>query len=331
MSDVIFHGGDLAQARAEFGGEPVDWIDLSTGINPWPHPVPELPAEVWTNLPQSDAEACLLAVARAAYGLPEAAGIVAAPGTQALIQLLPTMLPPCRVAVLGPTYGEHAPAWRASGHQVREVQEPVTDTDVLVLCSPNNPDGRLADFALLEWASERRLLVIDEAFADTVPDTSMMPMAGRQGVFILRSFGKFFGLAGLRLGFAAGDPALVAQAAARLGPWAVSGPALEIGAMALRDTAWQEATRKRLQQCADRLDEVLSNARLSVVGGTPLFRLVETSGPAAIWHERLARSHIWTRPFPAHPHWLRFGLPGPVEAWQRLESALRSSSARAAE
>lgn len=332
MSDgAVFHGGNMAAARARYGGAPADWIDLSTGINPRPYPIPPLPAEAWTQLPQPDAEARLLDAARAAYGLPDDAGIVAAPGTQALIQSLPFLLPPCRVAVVSPTYGEHAPAWRAAGHDVREVPEPVADTDVLVLCSPNNPDGRLADPALVEWAGQGRVLVLDEAFADAMPTASLASRSSRQGLLILRSFGKFYGLAGLRLGFALGDPALTGRLAARLGSWAVSGPALEIGAAALGDQAWQAATRPALAQAARRLDSLLTQTGFRIAGGTPLYRLAQTPGPAQSWHERLARAHIWTRPFPAQPHWLRFGLPGSDAAWSRLAAALASATSQAAE
>lgn len=331
MSSLIVHGGDMTAARARYGGAPEDWIDLSTGINPWPYPLPDLPTAAWTCLPQHDAEERLLAAARQTYDMPEAAGLVAAPGTQALIQLLPFLLSPSRVGVVGPTYGEHAPAWRAAGHDVREVLEPVSDTDVLVLCSPNNPDGRIADPELLKWAGQGRLLVVDEAFADVTPQASFGSQAGRDGLLILRSFGKFYGLAGLRLGFALGDPVLTARLAERLGPWAVSGPALEIGALALADTAWQTATRESLRRAANRLDMVLTRAGFRIAGGTALFRLVETPTPAAAWHDRLANSHIWTRPFPDHPHWLRFGLPGSEDAWQRLEAALLAQASQAAE
>lgn len=331
MSSGIYHGGDLAAARVAYGGQPAEWIDLSTGINPWPYPVPDLPPEAWTQLPQPDAEARLVGAARRAYSLPGSTGLTAAPGTQAIIQVLPTLLSPRRVAVVGPTYGEHAPAWHAAGHSVREVPAPVADTDVLVLCSPNNPDGRLADPALVDWAGRDRLLVLDEAFADVMPEASLCPQAGREGLLILRSFGKFYGLAGLRLGFAAGDPALTERLAEQLGPWAVSGPALAIGAAALADTDWHGLTRQRLQRNADRLDPLLTEAGFSIEGGTSLYRLVETPGPAAVWHEHLARANIWTRRFPDHPRWLRFGLPGTEEAWQRLDAALRATSTQAAE
>lgn len=331
MSSGIFHGGDLAAARAEYGGMAEDWIDLSTGINPWPYPLPALPEEAWTRLPQADAEERLLQAARSAYSLPGSTALTAAPGTQAIIQVLPTLLSPRQVAVVGPTYGEHAPAWRNAGHTVLEVLEPVADADVLVLCSPNNPDGRLADPALLNWAGPNRLLVVDEAFADVAPSASFASHTGRAGLLILRSFGKFFGLAGLRLGFAAGDPVLTQRLAERLGPWAVSGPALAIGATALADHAWQEQTRTKLAQSAARLDSMLAQAGLVAEGGTALFRLVRTPGPAAEWHDRFARAHIWTRPFPKHPQWLRFGLPGSHPQWERVCAALHGCTAPAAD
>ena len=325
MSEArVPHGGDLATAQLLYGGKPEDWIDLSTGINPWPYPLPEVPAEAWTHLPQPDRLAALIEAARTAYAAPAGASIVAASGTQAIIQTLPTLFSPRRVAVVSPTYGEHAPAWQNAGHMVREVPDITGDTDVLIVCSPNNPDGRIVDASIVELADESRLVVIDEAFADVLPKASLAARAGQPGLVILRSFGKFYGLAGLRLGFALGEQAMIAALTARLGPWAVSGPALEIGRAALADHAWLEATRTELSRAAARLDQTLSAAGLTFIGGTDLYRLAETPSPARTWHEQLAHAHIWTRPFPTHPRWLRFGLPGSEPAWQRLCQALNN-------
>jgi cobalamin biosynthesis protein CobC len=312
----------MAAAMARYGGGRQDWIDLSTGINPWSFPMRDLDLASWVRLPQHDRLEALLSAARTAYGAGEDAAIVAAPGTQALIQALPTLLSPRRVAVVGPTYGEYAPAWRAAGHDVEEVSAPTRDTDVLVACSPNNPDGRLLERSLAEQAGDDLLLVVDEAFGDVAPGASIAGEAGRPGLLVLRSFGKFFGLAGLRLGFALGERALIERLAARLGPWAVSGPAIEVGIAALRDRGWQEATRNRLRVAALQLDNVLAERGLRVIGGTDLFRLAKTAGPARDLHAHLARCHIWTRPFANRPRWLRFGLPGPEEDWRRLERAL---------
>jgi cobalamin biosynthetic protein CobC len=303
------HGGGIDAAAARWGGRRADWLDLSTGINPCPWPVPALPAAVWTALPDRDAAARLETAARRVWQVPEGADILAAPGASALIARIPALHPPAAVAIPGPTYNEHARAFRAAGWRVAE------DGAARVIVHPNNPDGRL-------WpapAADAALTVIDESFCDAMPAASLIALAARPGVLVLKSFGKFWGLAGLRLGFAIGDPALVGRLRRMLGPWPVSGPALAIGAAALADDAWAAATRVRLAADAARLDRLLApHAR--PVGGTPLFRLYATPAAAAL-HERLARRHILTRVFPYDPAWIRLGLPGPAD-WARLEASL---------
>jgi cobalamin biosynthetic protein CobC len=323
------HGGDLADARALFPDAPTPWIDLSTGINPRPYPLPPVPPEAWTRLPGKAEEAALRRAAAAAYGAPGPDRVVPAPGTQALISLLPRLRPPGRVAVLSPTYGEHAAAWRAAGHEVAETvrADDLADADVAVVTRPNNPDGRLmprADALALAAALAARggWLVADEAFADVLdPRRSLCPDADAPGLVVLRSFGKFFGLAGVRLGFAVCAPALAADVARALGPWATSGPAVAVGTAALSDGAWIADERLRLAHEAARLDALLAAAGLPVVGGTSLFRLVEhpdARGRA----DRLGRAGIYVRRFPARPDRLRFGLPGHARAWRRLADAL---------
>ena len=273
----------------------------------------------------------LLAAAREAYGIATADGLAAAPGSQALFQLLPAMRTRCRVAVLAPTYEEHPVAWRCLGHVVNEVgslgQRP--DADVVVVVNPNNPDGRTTDLETLARAAEKLAprggwLVVDETFADVAPDVSLASAPGLPNTLIVRSFGKFFGLPGLRLGFVAGPPTLVDGIARRLGPWAVSGPALEIGRRALADTDWIVRTRARLADMRLRLDGVLSEAGLSLVGGTDLFRLVETAGARDLAH-RLGRAGILVRSFDRHPSWLRIGLPPSLDALQRLSAELKGA------
>lgn len=324
------HGGDLAAAEARYGRPAAGWLDLSTGINAVPYPVPALAPAVWRRLPQPDAEAALLDAARAAYGVAPDKAIVAAPGTQALIQLLPMLAPPGPVAVRSPTYGEHARVWRAAGYAVREPGDldGLAGAGVAVVVNPNNPDGRLAPPDALLAASEAMrcaggLLVVDEAFADVMPEVGLSgrPAAESDGVVVLRSFGKFFGLAGVRLGFAIGPPSPVARLQALLGPWAVSGPAIAIGMTALSDGDWIAATRADLAARVSRLDGILAQAGLAVAGGTSLFRLVDSAQARAI-HESLARAGIWTRAFPAHPRWLRIGVPGGEAEFGRVVAAL---------
>lgn len=328
------HGGNLADARARYGTPAGGWLDLSTGINPHPYPLPDLPRALWTALPQADAEARLKAAAAGAYGAPAQAAIVPAPGTQALIQLLPRVLGSDRAAVVAPTYGEYAPAWQAAGARVQEVADAKAGLSALagarrpalILCNPNNPDGWTVPADQLHTLADRLaaaggVLVVDEAFADVAPEVSVAARADRPGLVVLRSFGKFFGLAGLRLGFALCPPELGRALGQALGPWAVPGPALEVGRIALADDAWQTAMRHRLSQEAYRLEALLDRAGLESAGGTALFRLVR-HGEASVWHARLARAGVWVRAFPQQPELLRVGLPGGPADWHRLTRGL---------
>jgi cobalamin biosynthetic protein CobC len=327
--DPLVHGGDLTAARRRFPGAPEPFIDLSTGINPNPYPVPLLPAEVFTRLPASGAVADLAALAAKFYGTPSAAHVVAAPGTQLLLPLVAGLVRPGRAAILSPTYGEHARTARLAGHSVTEVSEigGLGDADLAIVTNPNNPDGRLIERNyLLALAGRLRarggVLVVDEAFMDVGPSgTSLAGDVASGNIIVLRSFGKFFGLAGLRLGFALLDRSLAARLSAMLGPWAVSGPALAVGAAALADTAWIEQTRTRLAQSSRRLDAILAGAGLDVIGGTALFRLVRTQSATALFHH-LGRAGILVRVFPDHAAWLRFGLPAHEADWHRLEIAM---------
>lgn len=328
VPDGLEHGGRLAAARRRFAGAPEPFLDLSTGINPVPWPVPALPPEAFARLPEPEEEAALRGMAAAAYGAPGAEMVAAAPGTQILIQLLPRLFPLRSLRILGPTYAEHAACWRAAGAAVEEVAEfaALEGAQGALLCNPNNPDGRrFAPAELLplaqRLAARGGFLVVDEAFADLEPEAlSGAPLLPHPGLILLRSFGKSYGLAGIRLGFALAAPERAAAIRRALGPWAVSGPALAIGRAALADAAWRGAAAARLSAEAARLDALLSRAGLRVLGGTRLFRLAE--GDAAAWHARLGRAGILTRPFGHRPGWLRFGLPGDEAAWARLEAAL---------
>ncbi|RYH11788.1 threonine-phosphate decarboxylase CobD [Tropicimonas sp. IMCC6043] len=312
------HGGGVDAARARWGGTRTDWLDLSTGINPVPYPLPALPQDAWTALPDRDAEARLVAAARRFWSVPAALEILPTPGASASIARMPALLDASGpVHIPEPTYNEHAAAFRAAGRRVQA--EPEARPVATVLVHPNNPDGRL-------WTEEALpedgLLVLDESFCDTTPADSLLRLAAlRPRTLVLKSFGKFWGLAGLRLGFVIGPPELIAPLREMIGPWAVSGPALEIGAAALCDRDWAEATRTRLARDAARLDALLAAAGVEKLGGTSLFRLFRAEDATAL-QERLARSHIWTRRFPYSEHWLRLGLPGDAAGWRRLDAAL---------
>ena len=322
------HGGDLGEAMRRYGGARQDWLDLSAGINPWPWPVPEFHPAAWHRLPARDDEAALIATARAAYRVPDAAAVVPAPGTQATIHWLPFLAPSGPVAVVGPTYGEHARAWARAGHAVLAVPELgdlPPDARHAVLVSPNNPDGGVTPGYTVTRAAERirergGWLVVDQSFTDAAPETSVVELCATLPVIVLRSFGKFYGLAGLRLGFAVAAPPVAQKIGDALGPWAVSAPALVIGRAALRDARWADATRRRLAAESAKLDDVLA-AGLEVVGGTTLFRLARHDDAHAI-HHGLAQRRIWTRRFAANPAWLRFGLPPDDVGRERLATAL---------
>jgi cobalamin biosynthetic protein CobC len=322
----IWHGGDLAQAQALFPDAPKPWIDLSTGINPISYPLPPLPLSLWQRLPGREDEAALLAVARRTYRVPDAAGIVTAPGTQILIELLPRLAERGPVAVLGPTYAEHEAAWRKAGMDVRAVNglADIGDARVVVLVNPNNPDGRIVPTdRLIELArvlaESNGLLLVDEAFADFTPEMSLVP-ALPHNALVLRSFGKTYGLAGLRVGFAIGSPDLTERLREALGPWAVAGPALAIAAKALADEAWLSCAGRDSRLGAARLDGLLA-PHGRIVGGTALFRLLETPH-AAVLFAHLGRHGLYVRRFQHDAQRLRFGLPGDASGWVRLEAAL---------
>ncbi|MDG3039751.1 threonine-phosphate decarboxylase CobD [Roseicyclus marinus] len=319
------HGGDLDRARAAYGGG--DWIDLSTGINPLPYPMPQIPPHALNALPTATDMSALQRAAAKAYGA--RTGIVALAGAQAAIQLVPRLRPAGTAAVLSPSYNEHAAALAAQGWQVRAASDlsAMAGADLAVVVNPNNPDGRVwPPEGLARLAGDVGLLVVDESFADPTPHLSLCPQLHDLGerALVLRSFGKFYGLAGLRLGFALGGAAALDRLRALSGPWAVSGPAIVAGTAALADETWQQATRARLARDAERLDAIAARAGWSLVGGTTLFRTFET-GDAMAARDRLARARIWTRAFPYSTGWLRLGLPGHAAGWDRLENALAGS------
>jgi len=325
---LTYHGGALEVARRLAPQAPQPWIDLSTGINPHAYPVPDLESEAWSRLPEREALAKLEAAAAHRYSA-AAQSVVAGPGSQALIHALSRILPRGAVGALGPTYGGFAAAFAAAGARVVEARrlKDMGDLDIAIVVNPNNPDGRIIprpDLLALHERLARRggVLVVDEAFADFDGQESLAPMLPARGAATLRSFGKAYGLAGLRLGFALASPDIVAPLRAGSGPWPVSGPAIATGTRALADSDWLEATRARLGKETARLDGLLHEADCRVIGGTRLFRLAAHEDACAVF-ERLIAAGILVRPFAEERTWLRFGIPGDENAWQRLAAALR--------
>ena len=313
MSNQRDHGGGLDEAVAKFGGVRNDWIDLSTGINPIPFPIPDIPEECWTGLPDRDAVTELQDCARAFWSVPSELDIVVASGASAVIAALPKVLKGKTASIPMPTYNEHSAAFEANQWLVSS-----NNPDVKVIVHPNNPDGNLWEPDQIDAPQ----LVVDESFCDICPDRSFIHQSPfKPETVILKSFGKFWGLAGLRLGFAICSRETATDLRNQLGPWAVSGPACYIGSKALRDQAWAIETRKRLSVASNRLIELLTSAGLKHVGGTDLFSLVTAPDARAIFDE-LCERNILARIFPYSENWLRFGLPGSEDEWLRLEAAL---------
>ncbi len=328
--EPVAHGGDIDAVRRRFPGAPEPWIDLSTGINPHAYPVPPLDISLWQRLPQSGAERALRDAAAQRYGVANADQVVSAPGSQALIQIVPRIISATDVVILGPTYGEHAVSWARCGHRVEERGSltEIGGARVAVIVNPNNPTGRtIAAQQLRELAGELAqrggLLVVDEAFADFEgAGSSLVPQLPGAAAVVLRSFGKTYGLAGMRLGFAiTSDEALCQRLRAEIGPWAVPAPAIAIGTAALRDSTWLSAASADLASDCARLDTLLQNTGFEIIGGTHLFRLARHARAREV-ADKLGRAGILVRSFPAKAEWLRFGLPGSEAEWQRLASAL---------
>jgi cobalamin biosynthetic protein CobC len=326
---MLEHGGRLLAAANRFGIPPVDWLDLSTGIAPQAYPVPPIAPEAWQRLPEDDDG--LSSVARRYYG---ASRVLALPGSQAAIQLLPRLRAPGVVAVLAPSYEEYAAAWRAAGHAVRrcsaaDLPQMAAEVDALVIGNPNNPDGRrFTRPQLLEWARQLDVrqgwLVVDEAFADAEEsDESLADVAGSvaaENVVVLRSLGKFFGLAGARVGFAIAAESILTPLAEALGPWAVAHPSRQAARAALADSEWQALQRIRLQHEGGRLHAMLAAAGLGESSGTTLFRYIACD-EAFDLHEFFAQRGVLLRCF-GDPAAVRFGLPANEGEWQRLSVCL---------
>lgn len=326
---MLEHGGRRREAAARFGIALADWLDLSTGINPRGYPPPAVPSEHWLRLPEEDDG--LEAAAAAYYGSTE---LLALAGSQAAIQALPRVLFPAtkrpRIGILAPSYAEHARAWRTaelSAFGPAGIDEAIAHVDGLLLVHPNNPTGhRWPPAQLLAWherlAARRGWLVIDEAFVDTTPELSLAAHAGAPGLVILRSLGKFFGLAGLRVGFVLAARPVRDGLREALGPWTLSGPSRFVATRALLDTGWQRETRARLEAEGKRLERLLLECGLGRSTGCSLFRYVECSDALEL-HRALAQQGILVRLFD-RPAALRFGLPADEREWTRLAAGLHA-------
>lgn len=312
IADFLGHGGRIDAAMRAWPDAPRPWLDLSTGINPvaW---VP--PANMTVDpapLPSRAALAALEASAARMFGV-AAERVAAVSGSEVALRLLGAMGMPRPIVAPGPGYATH--------RDVADAREGAGGT--LLLANPNNPDGRVIAPADLLAMGDGRWLAVDEAFVDAQPAASVLPLVAADApVVVLRSFGKFFGLAGVRLGFVVAPAAVLARLRGLLGDWPVSAQAIAWGQAAYADAAWIAWAREELATKARRLDMLLASHGFSLTGDSPLFRL-GIHDKARVVFERLARAGVLTRPFADRADWLRFGLPADEAGFERLGRALR--------
>ncbi len=330
---MLEHGGKLRHAAQQYNVPLSQWMDLSTGLNPHAWPVCEIPASAWLRLPEE--EDGLSEIAGQYYG---AENCLAVAGSQAAIQTLPQLYAQYknhyRVGMLAPAYAEHAHAWQQAGFDivalpVDEIESHLNKLNILLIVNPNNPTGHLfSPVQLLDWhqqlASRGGSLIIDEAFMDATAENSLAAYSHHKGLIVLRSLGKFFGLAGARVGFVLAAKNTLNQLADILGPWPISGASRIIAIAALQDVAWHQHSCRYLAQQGQRLHDLLAKQGLAPTGGTALFQWLKTPLAASI-HQQLAAQGILTRLF-TEPSSLRFGLPANETQWQRLELALMQLS-----
>lgn len=328
------HGGNLQQAMDRYGGEPSEWLDLSSAINADAWPIPPIPDTVWHHLPQ--ASRSWPTVCRRYYGSTYPYDGRLCAGSQAVIMALPRTLQPCTVWLLAGSYGEHAYHWQQAGHTVIEwslpelyqaLQQPLAHwPDVLLLVNPDNPSGHRYPMEQLRYwqqglQARGGWLLLDEAFMDCTPEHSWLQHAtdeAADNVIVLRSLGKFFGLAGARLGVVFAGPQLQQALDILLGPWPLTGASQWLVERVLDDRAWQCSQRQRLLVQQQRAQTVFSSWPVLTIH--PLFVTLD-SAEVLRWHQAFAQQRIWTRVFPQQQR-LRLGLPSNELAWQRLQQTL---------
>jgi len=322
---LLKHGGRLLEAAEHYQIPLENWLDLSTGINPNGYPIPPIPDEIWMRLPEEQDN--LIATAQDYY---QSSQLLPVAGSQAAIQTLPLLRKSGITGVLAPSYAEHAYAWKKAGHTLQtidasDINQKIQHLDNLILVNPNNPSAHIFDkeqclYWLKELNKRNGWLIIDEAFIDCTPELSLSSLCPRKGLIILRSIGKFFGLAGIRSGFVLAETDILERLNEHLGPWALSNPSRFVTAHALQNTAWQQQTRQQLQQQSFRLSDLLRNNALPPSASNPLFQWIKTP-KAPVIHQALAEQGVFTRLF-EHPNSLRFGLAKTENDWQKLTLAL---------
>lgn len=331
----LAHGGNLRQVAKKYGYPIEQWLDLSTGINPSGFKPAPLSDACWQRLPENDDG--LIEAALNYYGQ---SNFVLTPGSQWMIQNLPaikeTLVGPEQIDI-GPVllpkqgYQEHRLAWQESGFDIEyyEAQPTISQLNhcsVCVVIQPNNPTGQCYDQSQLnDWLAilkdNEAWLVVDEAFVDCTPDKSMLDRSGEEGLIVLRSIGKFFGLAGIRIGCIFAWTALLEKVNAAMGPWAISHPSREVAIQAFHNINWQRYAIEKCHDQSKKLRDVLIKYFQIKPTGTALFQTVYLDRSEEIF-EHLCQHKILVRLLDCQTG-LRFGLPPDrPECWQKLEQAL---------
>ncbi|MDH5396255.1 MAG: threonine-phosphate decarboxylase CobD [Gammaproteobacteria bacterium] len=324
----LSHGGNVLAMAKKYQRPAEQWLDLSTGLNPKGWSVPAVPEHIWQALPQEEDE--LQNAACEYYGCEYCLPVA---GSQAAIKTLPELRNRSKVGIVSPTYAEHENAWVKAGHHVSQIklnniENELAALDVLVVINPNNPTGdMIATATLLSWhqqlSKKGGWLIVDEAFMDVTPQHSLLSKGILPGLIVLRSLGKFFGLAGLRCGFVITHEDLLQRLADKIGPWTVTGPTRYVAIRALKDKTWQSYTRDRLLVEGEKLSQLLNTYGLKTTG-TALFQWTTHVESKTVF-EIFAQQGILLRYFEESvimERSLRFGLPENESQWQRLTTAL---------
>lgn len=315
----VVHGGCLNRAVKDFAIARENWLDLSTGINPQSYSLSSPPESIWRSLPEDDDG--LVATAQKYYDCRQ---LIMTPGSQWSIGKIPSW---CRAlgnhknTVLLPYLGyqEHRHAWQKSGFDcVYYIDEPteqqLSTCSAMVVINPNNPSGnKVNKTQLLQWhnrlSETGAWLIVDEAFIDAETSQSMAGDAGVTGLIVLRSLGKFFGLAGVRVGALLAWQSLLELALSELEPWSIANPSRWAAEKALQDIQWQDSMRAQLTLQSQKLSDLLHRTFSQSIGGCALFQTVWLNN-AEVIYQQLAREGILVRLLSEYKTpGLRFGLP----------------------
>ena len=330
------HGGNISALMAKYPNAQRPFIDLSTGINPYSYPIPPIQQEWIRLLPEAKQVNRVRKSAAQYYGLEDNTNLVIGSGMQQMMFSLACLRlrlrGPATINIVSPTYNEHARVWTAAGHAVYEVAN-INDAasgDVVVVCNPNNPDGRTYKpdelTALATQLHQRNAwLVVDESFMDIIPDFSLAKLASTSdNIVVFRSCGKFFGVAGLRVSCAIAWESCANWLTAAVGPWPISTAACNVLPAMFADAAWIQSTRTTLVKEAVQWRGMLASY-FTLVGFTPFFTLVDVPH-AEQWYEKFVTHGIAVRRFEYNQRWLRIGLPAKADL-PRLQATLAAGSA----